>query len=320
MFLIKQSRMLKGTLQENDKLSEPQLLELTADTQSSSLLPCRKAQLNGVLTLVYDTKAYNTLESCASHLTAEQFRQILCELLATLRRLEQQSHLSGLQMGNLRVEFDNIYVHHETLQPAFVYTPLETAPPFAEEELRGEIISTIHANECLRDGVNAKLSEFLRIGGNNLFDLITLIPTLEQAEAAAPTPVVNDESLAAIRRLSEDNARMRRTLTLVSVAVVIALLVLIFVLLVDRNKDDDAPVQQVTQATELPTEPVVLMRGDLDGDGKLTDADTKLLDAFTTGRQNLTDAQYAAADVDGNGVVDTKDYAKLILEIGGGQK
>ncbi len=319
MFLIKQSRMLKGTLQENDKLSEPQLLELTADTQSSSLLPCRKAQLNGVLTLVYDTKAYNTLESCASHLTAEQFRQILCELLATLRRLEQQSHLSGLQMGNLRVEFDNIYVHHETLKPAFVYTPLETAPPFAEEELRGEIISTIHANECLRDGVNAKVSEFLRIGGNNLFDLISLIPTLEQAEAAAPTPVVNEESLAAIRRLSEDNARMRRTLTIVSVAVVIALLVLIFVLLVDRKKED-APAQQPTQATELPTEPAALMRGDLDGDGKLTDADAKLLDAFTSGRKNLTDAQYAAADVDGNGVVDTKDYAKLILEVGGDQK
>lgn len=49
MYLIKQANMLKCTLEPGDRLSETQLMEITSGGHSS-LLPCQRAQINGVMT------------------------------------------------------------------------------------------------------------------------------------------------------------------------------------------------------------------------------------------------------------------------------
>ena len=186
MYLIKQANMLKCTLEPGDRLSETQLMEITSGGYSS-LLPCQRAQINGVMTLVYDTHAYNTMESSAAHMTPQQMRQTILELLHALRQLERQSELSGLRMGNLCVEFDKVYLNGETLRPAFVYAPLETAREFPEAELRHEIMETIQSNACVRDGGNEMLLRYLQDPGNGLYDLIDRIPKIEQ-EASRPAP------------------------------------------------------------------------------------------------------------------------------------
>ena len=179
MYLIKQANMLKCTLEPGDRLSETQLMEITSGGHSS-LLPCQRAQINGVMTLVYDTHAYNTMESSAAHMTPQQMRQTILELLHALRQMERQSELSGLRMGNLCVEFDKVYLNGETLRPAFVYVPLETAREFPETELRHEIMETIQSNACVRDEGNEMLLRYLQDPGNGLYDLIDRIPKIEQ--------------------------------------------------------------------------------------------------------------------------------------------
>ncbi|WP_288167881.1 DUF6382 domain-containing protein, partial [Ruminococcus sp. CAG:379] len=206
MYLIKQANMLKCTLEPGDRLSETQLMEITSGGHSS-LLPCQRAQINGVMTLVYDTHAYNTVESSAAHMTPQQMRQTILELLHALRQLERQSELSGLRMGNLCVEFDKVYLNGETLRPAFVYAPLETAREFPEAELRHEIMETIQSNACVRDEGNEMLLRYLQDPGNGLYDLIDRIPKIEQ-EASRPAPA--PEHGEAFHQLQVENRRLRQ--------------------------------------------------------------------------------------------------------------
>lgn len=304
MYLIKQANMLKCTLEPGDRLSETQLMEITSGGQSS-LLHCQKAQINGVMTLVYDTHAYNTMESSASHLTPQQMRQTILELLHALRHLERQSELSGLRMGNLCVEFDKVYLNGETLRPAFVYVPVENAKEFPEQELRNEIIETIRSNECVRDGGSEQILRYLQDPANDLYGLIDLIPKIGQ-EAARPAPA--PEQGAQLHQLQAENRRLRQRMLLFGGAAV--LLIVLIVLLALLNKGDQEPVGAVTEA---PATEAALMPGDLNGDGKIDQADRDLLLGFVNGEALLSPAQWKAADLNGDGKVDLDDCAELTL-------
>ena len=312
MYLIKQANMLKCTLEPGDRLSETQLMEITSGGHSS-LLHCQKAQINGVMTLVYDTHAYNTMESSASHLTPQQMRQTILELLHALRQLERQSELSGLRMGNLCVEFDKVYLNGETLRPAFVYVPVESAKEFPEEELRSEIIETIQSNECVRDGGNQRIVQYLQDPANSLSGLTELIPRIgEEVSRPAPEP----EHGGQLHRLQAENQRLRQRMLLFGGAAV--LLIVIVVLLVLFGGEDKEQVDAVTEtgtaaSTENGTTEVALKPGDLNGDGKITKEDRELLAAAVNGEELLSPAQWDAADLNGDGKVDMNDCAELTL-------
>ena len=285
MYLIKQANMLKCTLEPGDRLSETQLMEITSGGHSS-LLPCQRAQINGVMTLVYDTHTYNTMESSAAHMTPQQMRQTILELLHALRQMERQSELSGLRMGNLCVEFDKVYLNGETLRPAFVYVPLETAREFPETELRHEIMETIQSNACVR------------------------IPKIEQ-EASRPAPA--PERGEAFHQLQAENRRLRQKMLLFGGAAV--LLIVIVVLLVLFSRGDEEPVGAATEAptTQAVTTEAALMPGDLNGDGKITREDRDLLIGSVNGEILLSPAQWKAADLNGDGKVDMDDCAELTM-------
>ena len=276
----------------------------------SSLLPCQRAQINGVMTLVYDTHAYNTMESSAAHMTPQQMRQTILELLHALRQLERQSELSGLRMGNLCVEFDKVYLNGETLRPAFVYVPLETAREFPETELRHEIMETIQSNECVRDEGNEMLLRYLQDPGNDLYDLIDRIPKIEQ-EASRPAPA--PERGEAFHQLQAENRRLRQRMLLFGGAAV--LLIVIVVLLVLFSRGDEEPVGAATEAptTQAVTTEAALMPGDLNGDGKITREDRDLLIGSVNGEILLSPAQWKAADLNGDGKVDMDDCAELTM-------
>lgn len=309
MYLIKQANMLKCTLEPGDRLSETQLMEITSGGHSS-LLPCQRAQINGVMTLVYDTHAYNTMESSAAHMTPQQMRQTILELLHALRQLERQSELSGLRMGNLCVEFDKVYLNGETLRPAFVYVPLETAREFPEAELRHEIMETIQSNACVRDEGNEMLLRYLQDPGNGLYDLIDRIPKIEQ-EASRPAPA--PEHGEAFHQLQVENRRLRQKMLLFGGASV--LLIVIVVLLVLFSRGDEEPVGAATEAptTQAVTTEAALMPGDLNGDGKITREDRDLLIGSVNGEILLSPAQWKTADLNGDGKVDMDDCAELTM-------
>ena len=312
MYLIKQANMLKCTLEPGDRLSETQLMEITSGGHSS-LLHCQKAQINGVMTLVYDTHAYNTMESSASHLTPQQMRQTILELLHALRQLERQSELSGLRMGNLCVEFDKVYLNGETLRPAFVYVPVESAKEFPEEELRSEIIETIQSNECVRDGGNQRIVQYLQDPANSLSGLTELIPRIgEEVSRPAPEP----EHGGQLHRLQAENQRLRQRMLLFGGAAV--LLIVIVVLLVLFGGEDKEQVDAVTEtrtaaSTENGTTEAALKPGDLNGDGKITKEDRELPAAAVNGEELLRPAQWDATDLNGDGKVDMNDWAELTL-------
>lgn len=309
MYLIKQANMLKCTLEPGDRISETQLMEITSGGHSS-LLPCQRAQINGVMTLVYDTHAYNTMESSAAHMTPQQMRQTILELLHALRQLERQSELSGLRMGNLCVEFDKVYLNGATLRPAFVYVPLETAREFPETELRHEIMETIQSNACVRDEGNEMLLRYLQDPGNGLYDLIDRIPKIEQ-EASRPAPA--PERGEAFHQLQAENRRLRQRMLLFGGAAV--LLIVIVVLLMLFSRGDEEPVGAATEAptTQAVTTEAALMPGDLNGDGKITREDRDLLIGSVNGEILLSPAQWKAADLNGDGKVDMDDCAELTM-------
>lgn len=59
------------------------------------------------------------------------------------------------------------------------------------------------------------------------------------------------------------------------------------------------------------TYPGAHSKGDITGDGYITEEDASLVKAYLLGTQTLTEAQVAAADVDNNGVVNALDYSKV---------
>ncbi|MBE6854942.1 MAG: hypothetical protein E7501_04755 [Ruminococcus sp.] len=313
MHLIKQSNMMKCTLEPGEKLNESQFLELCANTQGI-FLPCQKAQLNGTLTLLYDAKAYNTLESCASHLTAKQFRQVLHELLRMLRTISQQTQLSALKMGNLQLEFDKIYIHNDTLKPALVYTPVENSREFPEEEFRTEISETIQSNESLCDESNNEICRYLKSSQNELFGLIDLIPTLQSRMApvqnAAPVTAQSEK----LQRLEDENKRMKRQIQILLGAVVAVFLLVLILFFVLRGSANDASAQETTTtATTTTTAPVEYERGDLNGDGKINDEDITMLQQAIDGSITLNEAQRKAADINGDGKINASDDAAMML-------
>lgn len=321
MHLIKHSNMLKCTLEPADQLSDAQFLEMSANTQGL-FLPCQKAQLNGALTLMFDTKAYNTLESSASHLTALQFRQILRELLRMIRAVSQQSQLSSLRLGNLRVEFDKIYVHSDTLRPALIYTPVSQERTFPEDEFRAEIAETISSNENLHDDGNNEILRYLKGTENDLFGLIDLIPALHArtAPVAAAAPPVTAQS-EALQRLADENKRMKNQIKLLIAAIVgVFVLVLILLLVLGGGDKDDVAAQPTTADSAGTQETMrsaaeILMLGDLDGDGAITTKDTTLLRKAINGDVTLTKAQASAADLDGNDAITMDDLTLLMLKM-----
>lgn len=312
MHLIKHSNMMKCTLEAGEKLNESQFLELCANTQGI-FLPCQKALLNGALTLMYDAKAYNTLESCASHLTAKQFRQVLHELLRMLRAISQQTQLSALKMGNLRLEFDKIYIHNDTLKPALVYTPVENSREFPEEEFRAEIAETIQANESLRDDGNSEICRYLKSSQNELFGLIDLIPTLhsrtEPVQTAAPVTAQSEK----LQRLEDENKRMKRQIQILLAAVIGIFLLVILLFVVLRGSGSDASAQETTTEPPSTTVTEVYERGDLNGDKKVDETDAALLQDAVDGALSLTDAQRNAADINQDGKINSNDIAAMML-------
>lgn len=312
MHLIKQSNMMKCTLEPGEKLNESQFLELCANTQGI-FLPCQKAQLNGTLTLMYDAKAYNTLESCASHLTAKQFRQVLHELLRMLRTISQQTQLSALKMGNLQMEFDKIYIHNDTLRPALVYTPVENSREFPEDEFRAEISETIQSNEALSDEGNQEICRYLKNSQNELFGLIDLIPTLQSRTApvqnAAPVTAQSEK----LQRLEDENKRMKRQIQILLGAVVAVFLLVLILFFVLNGSDGNASAQETATTTTTTTEPVVYERGDLNGDGKINDEDAAMLLQAIDGSITLTEVQRNAADINGDGKINASDDAAMML-------
>lgn len=320
MHLIKQSNMMKCTLEPGEKLNESQFLELCANTQGI-FLPCRKAQLNGVLTLVYDAKAYNTLESCASHLTATQFRQILHELLRMLRVISQQTQLSALKMGNVRVEFEKIYIHNDTLKPALVYTPVENQRTFPEEELRAEISETIQSNEALRDEANSEICRYLKNSQNELFGLISLIPSLHNRTAPTQQAQPVTAQSEKLQRLENENKQMKKQIHILLGAIIAAFVLMIILFFVLRGASGNDTPQPAADAATTPAATttttaaasVTYKTGDINGDGKINDEDNTLLQQAINGTITLTDAQRAAADINGDGKINSADDAAMML-------
>lgn len=72
----------------------------------------------------------------------------------------------------------------------------------------------------------------------------------------------------------------------------------------------------ITTATIIPASAYALVNGDINGDGALTSADLELLQGFVLGKNTFTDAEFTAADVNGDQAVDVYDVThlrKLIL-------
>lgn len=79
----------------------------------------------------------------------------------------------------------------------------------------------------------------------------------------------------------------------------------------------DADGNSTQYTTEYTPTAVVLLPGDLDGDGRITESDAFLAFLAAAGKTQLSDSQLAAADSDANGIISAYDARMLYRKVAG---
>ena len=69
---------------------------------------------------------------------------------------------------------------------------------------------------------------------------------------------------------------------------------------------------KVVEEDEIPVKATVTIRGDVDGDGKLTAADARMILQYLAGIRTLTVSQWLRADFDGDYKISATDARKIL--------
>ncbi len=141
------------------------------------LLQCEKVTYNGKIKLVYLSSRFKSFSSLLSRMDADMFMGVLASLLAGVLHVKKNGFL---QMENIDLSYDKIFVEPRTLKVYLIYLPIQLDGVMREQysfenELRTSLIRTIHATPLIHSEETRKLAEELADGTISLEQLYHLV-------------------------------------------------------------------------------------------------------------------------------------------------
>lgn len=139
--------------------------------QGSNLVRCAKVRYNGKIKLIYFTSEKKSLKNIAQALDTDSFITVIANLISSVNDIKSNGFL---ELSNLALTFDKIFVDSNTLSVSLIYLPINNSHSDTvqtENELRTEIIKFISSVPAFATEKMNKISSYLSNGTLSLEQL-----------------------------------------------------------------------------------------------------------------------------------------------------
>lgn len=132
--------------------------------QGSNLVQCAKVRYNGKIKLIYFTSEKKSLKNIAQALDTDSFITVIANLISSVNDIRSNGFL---ELSNLALTFDKIFVDSNTLSVSLIYLPINNSysdTVQTENELRTEIIKFISSVPAFATEKMNRISSYLSNG------------------------------------------------------------------------------------------------------------------------------------------------------------
>lgn len=139
--------------------------------QGSNLVQCAKVRYNGKIKLIYFTSEKKSLKNIAQALDTDSFITVIANLISSVNDIKSNGFL---ELSNLALTFDKIFVDSNTLSVSLIYLPINNSHSDTvqtENELRTEIIKFISSVPAFATEKMNRISSYLSNGTLSLEQL-----------------------------------------------------------------------------------------------------------------------------------------------------
>lgn len=152
--------------------------------QGSNLVQCAKVRYNGKIKLIYFTSEKKSLKNIVQALDSDSFITVIANLISSVNDIKSNGFL---ELSNLALTFDKIFVDSNTLSVSLIYLPINNSHSDTvqtENELRTEIIKFISSVPTFATEKMNRISSYLSNGTLSLGQLYGRL--CEEAGSYAP--------------------------------------------------------------------------------------------------------------------------------------
>lgn len=139
--------------------------------QGSNLVQCAKVRYNGKIKLIYFTSEKKSLKNIVQSLDSDSFITVIANLISSVNDIKSNGFL---ELSNLALTFDKIFVDSNTLSVSLIYLPINNSHSDTvqtENELRTEIIKFISSVPAFATEKMNRISSYLSNGTLSLGQL-----------------------------------------------------------------------------------------------------------------------------------------------------
>lgn len=139
--------------------------------QGNNLIQCAKVRYNGKIKLIYFTSEKKSLKNIAQGLDADSFITVIANLISSVNDIKSNGFL---ELSNLALTFDKIFVDSNTLSVSLIYLPINNSHSDiaqTENELRTEIIKFISSVPAFATEKMNRINSYLSNGTLSLEQL-----------------------------------------------------------------------------------------------------------------------------------------------------
>ena len=129
--------------------------------QGSNLVQCAKVRYNGKIKLIYFTSEKKSLKNIVQALDSDSFITVIANLISSVNDIKSNGFL---ELSNLALTFDKIFVDSNTLSVSLIYLPINNSHSDTvqtENELRTEIIKVISSVPTFATEKMNRISSYL---------------------------------------------------------------------------------------------------------------------------------------------------------------
>lgn len=139
--------------------------------QNKNLINCSKVRFNGKIKLIYFTNEMKSLQNMLATLDVDSFINIIANLVSSVNDIKNNGFLD---ISNLALSFDKIFVDANTLAVNLVYLPINNPykdNALQENELKAEIIKFIGSVPAFATEKMSRITGYLSNGTLTLSQL-----------------------------------------------------------------------------------------------------------------------------------------------------
>lgn len=139
--------------------------------QGNNLVQCAKVRYNGKIKLIYFTSEKKSLKNIVQSLDSDSFITVIANLISSVNDIKSNGFL---ELSNLALTFDKIFVDSNTLSVSLIYLPINNSHSDTvqtENELRTEIIKFISSVPAFATEKMNRISSYLSNGTLSLGQL-----------------------------------------------------------------------------------------------------------------------------------------------------